>query len=155
MEKDGCTVRSVYGSHTSNECFQQLVRSDKVLEPAQQLVGSDLYTYQFKINAKAVFGGDLWEWRQDFIFWHKEDGMPEPRVTNVVIFLDDVNDVNGPLFLVPGSHHEGLIDPFPAGADKNEHALGLDAYRTSPSWISNLDGRSEILSEAANCGMAD
>src|SRR5947209_6387791 len=138
MEKDGRTVRSVYGSHTSNEFFWQLVRSDKVLEPAQQLVDSQLYTYQFKINAKAAFGGDLWEWHQDFIFWHKEDGMPEPRVTNAVIFLDDVTEVNGPLFLVPGSHHEGMIDPFAAGTDKNELALGLDVYKTSPSWISNL-----------------
>jgi ectoine hydroxylase len=35
-----------------------------------------VYIYQFKINVKAAFGGDVWQWHQDYIFWRNEDGMP-------------------------------------------------------------------------------
>jgi len=30
--------------------------------------------------------------------------MPEARAMNVAIFLDEVNEFNGPLMLIPGSH---------------------------------------------------
>jgi ectoine hydroxylase len=111
LEKDGHTVRSVYGCHKISAAFGRLVRSQVLLEPAQQLVCSPLYVYQFKINVKAAFGGDIWQWHQDFIFWLREDGMLEPRVTNAVVFLDDVSEINGPLYLIPGSHKEGVLPP--------------------------------------------
>src|SRR5690348_2127416 len=79
VEKDGHRVRSVYGSHVTHEVFHRLSRDPRLVQPAQQLLGSEVYVYQFKVNAKAAFGGDLWEWHQDFIFWAKEDGMPAPR----------------------------------------------------------------------------
>ena len=29
---------------------------------------------------------------------------------NVAIFLDDVNEFNGPLMFIPGSHRRGVVD---------------------------------------------
>ena len=29
---------------------------------------------------------------------------------NVAIFLDDVNEFNGPLMFIPGSHKKGVVD---------------------------------------------
>lgn len=40
----------------------------------------------------------------------KEDGMPEPKALTAVIFLDEVNDFNGPMLLVPGTQDDVLID---------------------------------------------
>src|SRR5262249_50057419 len=46
----------------------------------------------------------------DYIFWLKLDGMREPRAVNVFVFLDEVTEFNGPLFLVPRSHRTGVIE---------------------------------------------
>ena len=94
------------------------------------LLKSDVYVYQSKINAKAAMGGDIWEWHQDFIFWHKEDGLPSPRIINMSIFLDEVTEFNGPLMLVPGSHRSGMVD---ASARSPLHAES-----TEDSWKMNL-----------------
>ena len=138
LEKDGHTVRSVYGCHTTTDVFSRLVRDSRLLEPAEDLIGSKLYVYQFKVNVKAAFSGDVWQWHQDFIFWREGDGMPQPDVLTVAIFLDDVTELNGPIFLVPGSHREGVVEPRAAGEEPNNDALRLDAYSSSPTWISNL-----------------
>ncbi len=75
--------------------------------------------------------GDLWEWHQDYAFWRHEDGLPRAEVVNVVLFVDDVNDINGPMILLEGSQREGLLDTPP---DE-----GLPpGYEDKPDWISNL-----------------
>ena len=33
--------------------------------------------HQFKLNAKAAFEGDVWQWHQDYGTWARDDGMPE------------------------------------------------------------------------------
>jgi ectoine hydroxylase len=87
-----------------------------------------VYVHQFKINAKAACGGEVWAWHQDYVFWLKEDGMPAPRVTNVMVFLDEVNEFNGPLLLIPGSHREGVVD------DEGRPA----AASGEPAWMANV-----------------
>ena len=116
LEKDGQTVRSIYGSHTSTPAYQRIVRHPKILGAACAVLHESVYVYQFKINAKRGLAGDVWEWHQDFIFWHNEDGMLEPRAVNVAIFMDDVTEFNGPMIFVPGSHLDGMIDTKPKDA---------------------------------------
>jgi hypothetical protein len=138
IEKEGTIVRSVYGSHSTNEVFGCLARHPRLVEPATQILQGEVYVYQFKINAKAAFGGDVWQWHQDYIFWRKEDGLPTPRVLSVVIFLDEVNEFNGPMLLIPGSHKEGVID-VPANEEiRSSEMRKADPYQDRPSWISNL-----------------
>jgi Phytanoyl-CoA dioxygenase (PhyH) len=110
MERDGRTVRALHGCHLMHPLFERLIRLPILLGLAKQILGSDVYLYQFKINLKAAFRGDVWPWHQDYIFWRNEDGMLRPRALNVIIFLDDVTEFNGPIYFMPGSHHEGCID---------------------------------------------
>ena len=135
LEKERGIVRSVYGSHTTNEVFNKLSRHPRIVDPVKQLLGSEVYVYQFKVNAKAAFGGDVWEWHQDFIFWQKEDGLRSDRTASVAIFLDDVNEFNGPMFVIPGSHAEGVIDK---SAQPLSDVMRYQVYENSPAWISNL-----------------
>ena len=65
-----------------------------------------LYMHQFKINGKMAFDGDVWQWHQDYGTWLNDDRMPAERAMNVAIFLDDVNEFNGPLMFIPGSHKQ-------------------------------------------------
>ncbi len=131
-ESDQATPRSVYASHRTHEVFRALSEDARLVEPAMQIVGSDVYIYQFKINAKAPFAGDVWEWHQDYIFWREEDGMPAPRVINVSLFVDEVTEFNGPMFFIPGSHRDGVIEV--ASPETNGNA-------GQPSWMSNVSAK--------------
>lgn len=138
VEKERKTVRSVYGSHQTNPVFEVLARHPRLVEPAIELLDHSVYIYQFKINAKSAFSGDVWEWHQDYIFWNKEDGMPTAQVTNAAVFLDAVTEFNGPLFLIPGSHREGMIDSSAQAALAVQQVNQHQVYQNSPAWISNL-----------------
>src|SRR3546814_9278609 len=54
--------------------------------------------------------GDVWQWHQDYGTWLNDDLMPTPRAMNVAIFLDEVNEHNGPLMFIPGSHRLGVLE---------------------------------------------
>src|SRR4029453_5528755 len=130
-ETHSATVRSVYGSHRTHEGFRRVSEDARLVEPAMQIVASDVYIYQFKINAKAAFAGDVWEWHQDYIFWRDEDGMPQPRVVNVTLFLDHVNEFNGPIFFMPGSQREGTIEMLPRQGPAGEAGQPAGLARAS------------------------
>ncbi|MFI6919985.1 phytanoyl-CoA dioxygenase family protein [Nonomuraea spiralis] len=116
VEADTGLPYRVHGSHMHNELFARFVRHPQVLGIARQLLDDDVYVHQFKINKKRAFQGEIWRWHQDFMFWHNEDQMPEPRALTVAVFLDEVTEFNGPLIVVPGGHSDGLI----ATAAKND-----------------------------------
>ncbi|MGW1419934.1 phytanoyl-CoA dioxygenase family protein [Bradyrhizobium manausense] len=108
-EKDG-TPRTAFACHQYVEALRILSADPRLVEPLEQLFGEDVYIHQFKVNAKAAFTGEVWQWHQDFPTWHKDDGMPEPRAMNIAVFLDDVLPINGPLMLVPRSHKSGALE---------------------------------------------
>ena len=95
-------------------------RHPRLVEPLMQLFGESVYVHQFKLNAKAAFEGDVWQWHQDYGTWARDDGMPEPRAMNIAMFLDEVLPINGALMLIPKSHKQGV---FAAGHDKTHHVL--------------------------------
>ena len=131
VEEDGKTVRIVHGSHTKNGIFKDLSQHPHIIDPVMQILGSAVYIHQFKISAKAAFEGGIWQWHQDYVYYKEEDGIPEPRIVNTAIFLDEVNEFNAPLMLIPSSHQEGLISVF---TEEEQHTQ----YQDSPSWMSRL-----------------
>ena len=133
-EKSGA-VRSVFALHQTNETFGLLARLPRLVDPARQLLGSDVYVHQFKVNAKVALEGDQWEWHQDFLYWHKEDGMPAPRVLTATVFLQEVNDFNGPMLLIPGSHQRGMLE---VAAQELEAVAVVSANRNGANWIHTL-----------------
>ena len=110
LESDGKTVRSINGPNIYSELFNNLVSDSRLLEHARNLLGGPVYVHQYKINIKQAFQGQNWEWHSDYWFWKKEDGMPEPEALTAVIFLDEVNDFNGPMLLIPETQNDVLID---------------------------------------------
>ncbi len=109
-EKDGRTARTAFAAHHYNDAFARLGRHPRLIEPAMQLVDGPVYIHQFKINAKAAFDGDVWQWHQDYGTWARDDLMPEPRALNVALFIDPVTACNGPLMFIPRSHREGKLE---------------------------------------------
>ena len=59
-------ARTAFAAHTYNEGFRRLGAHPRLIEPVSQLLEGDLYMHQFKVNAKAAFDGDVWQWHQDY-----------------------------------------------------------------------------------------
>lgn len=113
-EGNSNSIRSAIAPHHSSELFRRLSQHPRIIEPAMQTLGGPVYLHQFKINTKNAHDGEIWHWHQDYRTWFEDDGMPEPRVINAALFLDDVTEFNGPTMFVPGTHKLGMIP-----SDKN------------------------------------
>ena len=109
-ERGSDEVRTNFAAHLHSEPFARLARHPRMIEPVMDLFGEGVYMHQFKINGKMAFEGDVWQWHQDYGTWYNDDLMPTERAMNVAIFLDEVNEYNGPLMFIPGSHRRGVID---------------------------------------------
>jgi ectoine hydroxylase len=109
-EKGSDAVRTNFAAHLVSPPFARLARHPRMLEPVEQLFGERLYMHQFKINGKMAFEGDVWQWHQDYGTWKNDDLMPTERAMNVAIFLDEVDEFNGPLMFIPGSHKKGVLE---------------------------------------------
>ena len=135
-EKTGDVVRTNFAAHLYSAPFARLARHPRMVEPVKQLFGEDLYMHQFKINGKQAFDGDVWQWHQDYGTWRNDDQMPEPRAMNVAIFLDEVNEFNGPLMFIPGSHKLGVLDA--------AHDTSTTSY---PLWVINHDTITQMVAK--------
>ena len=128
--------RTAFAAHTYNEAFGILGRHPRLIKPLEQVFGEQVYMHQYKINAKASFTGDVWQWHQDYGTWARDDGMPEPRAMNISVFLDEVFTFNGPLMLIPRSHDKGVLE------------AGHDTSTTSyPLWTLNNDTVTRLVDE--------
>ena len=127
-EKGSDAVRTNFAAHLYSAPFARLARHPRMVEPVMDLFGEAVYMHQFKVNGKMAFDGDVWQWHQDYGTWKNDDQMPTPRAMNVAIFLDEVNEFNGPLMFIPGSHKLGVVDA--------EHDLSTTSY---PLWTINND----------------
>ena len=132
-------ARTAFAAHTYNEGFKRLGAHPRLIEPVQQLLDGPVYMHQFKVNAKAAFDGDVWQWHQDYGTWKRDDEMPEPRAMNIAVFIDDVTAANGPLLFIPGSHKQGVV--------KAGHDLQTTSY---PLWTLDRETVSE-LAEHGGC----
>ena len=109
FEKDSQTVRSLMNVHTYSKAADKLIRNQSIIDPVKQILDSDVYVFQCILNLKRAFAGDIWQWHQDYSTYLIDDGMPANRLVNVLIFMNEVNEFNGPLMLVPGSHRGEAI----------------------------------------------
>jgi len=135
-ESDGKTARTAFAAQNYNEAYRRLGRHPRLLEPVRQVLGGDVYMHQFKINAKAAFNGDVWQWHQDYGTWARDDLMPEPRAMNIALFLEDVTEFNGALMFIPRSHRKGTLE------------AGHDVQTTSyPLWTVDNETITRLVDE--------
>jgi ectoine hydroxylase len=95
--------------HRVSPLYTRLLADDRLLGIAEQILGPELYCHQYKIIIKQPFGKLSLPWHQDYAPWQHHDGMPEPRALSLGIYLDDVNEFNGPIVYIPRSHTNGLL----------------------------------------------
>ncbi len=128
IERHSGEVRTAMGLHLRDALFADLVRHPRLIQPALQVLQEPVYVQQVKVNVKAAFSGEVWQWHNDFATHHQEDGVTLPLALNLHILLDEVSEFNGPLYFLPGSHRA------------DEHPSRLDDETTSyPLWVTDLD----------------
>jgi len=146
-EKGSDAVRTSFAVHMYSEPFARLARHPRMVEPVTQVFGEGVYMHQFKVNGKMAFDGDVWQWHQDYGTWKNDDLMPEARAMNVAIFLDEVNEFNGPLMFIPGSHTLGAL---PAGHDTRTTSYPL--WTIDHETISTLVARGGLVAPKGPAG---
>lgn len=104
VEKSSNRVRSIFEVHKISDMIAELVRDQRVLDRARQVLGSEVYLHQTRVNYMPGFKGTGFYWHSDFETWHAEDGMPLPRAVSMSIALTDNYPFNGGLMVMPGSH---------------------------------------------------
>jgi ectoine hydroxylase len=137
MEKNGA-IRSFFAPDFTSQLFHEVSRLHRLVKSARQLLGSDVYIHQTKLNTKHAMVGDWWDWHQDYTFWKQDDGMPAPEVLTAMIYLNDVNEFNGPLLLVPGSHVAGTLDDKENPVLTSDGPAGWFGYQRSTTYMSAL-----------------
>jgi ectoine hydroxylase len=104
VERQSQEVRSIFEVHRISDVFAQIANDPRVVGRARQLLGSEVYIHQSRVNFKPGFDGKEFYWHSDFETWHAEDGMPRMRAVSISISLTDNYAFNGPLMIMPGSH---------------------------------------------------
>lgn len=93
-------VRRIKTPHKVDPLFMEVVKQPRVVAILQALLGKSVRLHGSKLNVKAPKYGSPVEWHQDWAFYpHTNDD-----VLAIGVMLDDVEDENGPLLVLPGTH---------------------------------------------------
>lgn len=154
-EKKTGALRSVFDVAQLRDPIAALASHPSVLNRARQLLGSEVYLHQTRVNYMPGFTGTGFYWHSDFETWHAEDGMPIPRAVSVSIALSDNFPYNGGLMVMPGSHKFFVpsVGATPEGNHKQslkEQAVGVPSHDT----ITDLAERLGIKQFTGGAGSA-
>jgi ectoine hydroxylase len=138
-EPNGNAVRSIFNPHGFSTPLAQLVRDPRLVGIARQILGTDVYIHQCRVNFKPAFTGKEFYWHSDFETWHVEDGLPRMRALSISINLSENNEFNGPLMVIPGSHRHFIACAGTTPENHHAHSLRRQQYGTpDPEHITAL-----------------
>jgi phytanoyl-CoA hydroxylase len=99
-------VRRIKSPDRWHPAYTRMVAHPKILAVLKALWGPSVRFDVSKLNLKAAGYGAPVEWHQDWAFYpHTNDDLAA-----VGIMLDDVDEANGPLMVIPGSHKGPVFD---------------------------------------------
>ena len=88
--------------------YWEFASNSPLTDVAEDLLGPDVMFHHAKLNFKWSGGGEEVKWHQDIPFWpHTNDS-----VLTMGLYLEDVDDVMGPLGVLPGSHRGQTYDHY-------------------------------------------
>ena len=98
-------VRRIKTPHAHHDAYKRASRHPAVVAVLAELWGSVRFDTG-KLNMKSAGYGAPIEWHQDWAFYpHTNDDLAA-----VGIMLDDFTPENGPMLMIPGSHHGPVFD---------------------------------------------
>ncbi len=114
--------------HKQDPLYWDVLKNSAITEVMTELLGPDTLIQTSKLNTKAPGGGQAVEWHQDWAFYpHTNDSM-----LAFGLMLEDVDESNGPLKVIPGSHrgpvlaHTNVDGVFCGAVDPSDPDFHLD-----------------------------
>ena len=103
---DDPKVRRLKSPIDHHDLYARTIRHDGLLDIVAQLIGEWIRTNGNKLNMKSADYGSPVEWHQDWAFYpHTNDD-----VLAVGVCIDEMNEANGALLVIPGSHKGPTYD---------------------------------------------
>jgi phytanoyl-CoA hydroxylase len=96
-------VRRIFSPIAHHQAFHDLVFNPKIVDVVENLIGADIQLHHTKLNLKPPSKDARFEWHQDYPFFPHTNF----DLLAVMIMLDDSNEQNGCLKIIPGSHKWG------------------------------------------------
>jgi len=120
-------VRRIKTPHLHHPAYDAAARNSDLVAILDRLIGPGVRLDTGKLNLKEADGGAAVEWHQDWAFYpHTNDDL-----LAVGILLDDADEENGPLMVIPGSHKGPVHDHhsngcFCGAVDIENDDIGMD-----------------------------
>ncbi len=89
-----------------HEVYRNTLGHEKILEIVSQLIGPSIWTNGNKLNMKTGGGSSPVEWHQDWA-WYP---FTNDDLLAVGVCIDDMNEANGCLMGIPGTHKGRILD---------------------------------------------
>ena len=102
---DGTSVRRLYEPCSHYPRFRDLSNSEKLLSCLEQLLGPNILFHYSKLNMKPAEIGSVVEWHQDLSYYP----LTNRDSLAVLFYLDDTDEENGFLRMIPGRHQDDLM----------------------------------------------
>lgn len=138
------TESKPYSQHKllKHQAFIDLIEHPPILDRHRAIFGNRVQLLQYDLLRQGPFDeqtGAVWQRA-----WHRDFRFPGdyPLSINTILYLDDINEVSGPTYVVPGSHRGPETPPADSAAqplpDEVElHAAAGDAvFINSAIWHS-------------------
>ena len=152
IEPESNELRSMFAIHRISPFFRRVAADERIVRMLEQLLASQVYIHQSRMNLKPGFRGKEFYWHSDFETWHMEDGMPRMRAISCSILLTRNYECNGPLMLVPGSHQKYIACVGETPENHYQQSLRRQEYGVpDPASLTMLveDGGIETVTGAA------
>lgn len=114
---------SINGWHRECRGIHDLVTERRILDYVQDLLGEDLICWGTHYFCKLPGEGKRVSWHQDASYWP----LTPSKTVTVWLAIDDADEENGVMQVIPGSHRHGQIDFEPSGAEEN-NVLGQSVH---------------------------
>ncbi len=121
----GGTVQLAIRNELSEDIYAAIVRSSRIVERMEQLLGGEVYHYHHKMIFKEPLVGGAWAWHQDYGYWY-DNGCLFPDMASCMIAVDRATRANGCLQVLRGSHRMGRINHGKVGRQQNKTDYNLD-----------------------------
>lgn len=108
-DREGAITRLSLRNELDNDIYSAIVRSRRVAETMERLLGDEVYHYHHKVMLKEPRVGGAWEWHQDYGYWYNY-GCLFPTMASCYIAIDRATRANGCLQVIAGSQRMGRID---------------------------------------------
>jgi len=125
-DREAGQVALALWTQAGDSAYADLYRLPRLVIPARQLLGDDIYHWHSKISFKPPRTGASWHWHQDYGYWF-HDGCLTANMLSAMVFIDPAREDNGCLRFLVGAHSEGRFehDAVDAGTEGKQTGMSL------------------------------